>query len=106
MRIAKRNMSAETKEKISKGMKNRIPWNKGLSHSSETKEKIRISHIGENPNLGVNFSEESKKRMSESKKGKPSNNKGKPAWNKGISPSSETKQKMKESRKKYLSNKN
>ena len=40
----------EQKQKISKSLEGRIPWNKGkigwIKHSEKTKEKLRLSHLG------------------------------------------------------------
>lgn len=41
----------------------------GIHHTSETKEKLRISHIGKTPWLGKKHKKESKEKMSKSKKG-------------------------------------
>lgn len=67
-------MSEEFKQKISKIHKAKIV-------SQETREKIRLSR------LGYKVSDDTKKKLSQSLKGHS-------AWNKGISPSDETRQKM------------
>jgi hypothetical protein len=35
----------EYREKLSKAGKGRVPWNKGIPRSEETKQKIRESHL-------------------------------------------------------------
>ena len=94
------------------------PWNKGLSHSEETKERIRLKALGRpSPRKGVILSEETKKKISEAKtpQNKGSSNpmygkkhtedtkkrwseirKDVTPWNKGIKHSEETKQKLKD----------
>jgi DNA mismatch endonuclease Vsr len=44
-----KSLSEEHRQKISESLKGRIAWNKGMKlkpHSEETKQKIRVSHIG------------------------------------------------------------
>jgi len=95
-------LSEETKRKISEsnmghtawnagknisGMTGKIPWNKGLPASEETKQKMKDNHFDR---TGLKHSEESKKKMSDSLKGRD-------CWNKGIPWSDEIKQKISES---------
>ena len=68
----------ETKQKISKALLGRAPWNKG---------KIGVMAIPWNKNMKL--SEEHRKKISASMKGKQ-------AWNRGKSWSEETKAKIKE----------
>lgn len=58
------NHSEETKAKLSKSHKNKVPWNKGLKLSKETRDKMSESFKGRI------FSEEHKRKLSESKTGK------------------------------------
>jgi len=57
-----RNLSEETKKKLSESRKGKIPWNKGLTsiYSKETLEKMSEAH--------KNISEETRKKMSVSHK--------------------------------------
>jgi group I intron endonuclease len=99
------HLSKETKEKLSKSLKGRVVWNKEVSCTQETKDKIKKTCIGkktsaetkekqkkaklgkkhtneakENMKIaqkGRTFSTETLKKMSEAKKGKPSHWKGK-----------------------------
>jgi hypothetical protein len=78
--------SKETIEKLSKSLKGREAWNKGLAGhlSEETIQKLRNSHIGHIP------SEKTRKKMSESQTGRVHSEgtkrkmsiakKGKPLW--------------------------
>lgn len=65
---ARKPTSAETKRKMSEAKlryyQHNSPWNKGKTHSKETKEKLRRA------NLGKKYSDEYKKRMSDSLKGR------------------------------------
>ncbi len=78
----------------------RIPWNKGISPSDETKKKMSEAAKGRIPwNKGVPMSEETKLKLSESLSGQVPWNKGKvgaqEAWNKGmVGVSEETRAKM------------
>lgn len=119
-------LSEETKKKISNSTKGRIPWNKGIPRTEETKEKLRQKNIGRKhteetkrklseKNKGRKHTEEEKKKISKAKKGKKQNlteeqqkrvsesHKGKIPWNKGLKGaqkhSEESKNKMSESRK-------
>jgi hypothetical protein len=56
--------SDDFKKKISDSMKGRIPWNLGINHSEESKKKMSQSHTGKKN------SEFHNKKISESKKGK------------------------------------
>ena len=108
----KKPFTKEHCENISKSATGRVPWNKGIPHTEESKEKMRQkklgiplsedhkkhlseSHKGQTPHvtpesieknriahLGKKLSEETKRKMSVSRKGRK-------VWNKGI-PSSET----------------
>ena len=63
-------MSEEQKKKLSESLKGRNVWNKGIPMSEETKKKLSESHKGQiPPNKGKHHTEESKKKMSESLKG-------------------------------------
>ncbi len=82
-----------------KGKKLGEPWNKGLTHSQETKDKISESKIGIKTNRdawnkGLKYSEEAKESM-----------RGRIPWNKGLEHSDETKDKIREARVKYLESK-
>jgi len=86
-----RVLSQETKDKISKSnkgrkqgpawnkgisptvdtlekMREKIPWNKGLKHSEETKKKISESAKNRKPRKGFKHTEETKRKISETKK--------------------------------------
>lgn len=56
--------SEETRKKISEANKGNTAWNKGKTHTKETKKKISESHKGKC------ISEETKKKLSEAHKGK------------------------------------
>ena len=63
-------MSEEQKKKLSESLKGRNVWNKGIPMSEEQKKKLSESHKGQiPPNKGKHHTEESKKKMSESLKG-------------------------------------
>lgn len=64
----------------------RIPWNKGIGRTPETKRKISEAHKGKIVSV------ETRQKISESQKGRP-------VWNKGILHSDEAKRKMSESAK-------
>jgi group I intron endonuclease len=83
MSEAKKNMSQETKNKIRDYRIGKSSGMAGKLHSKKTKEKISNSLLGEKRRP---FSEETKKRMSES------HNK-----RKGVSPSKETREKIRNS---------
>ena len=90
-----KNISDETRRKMSLAGKGRTPYNKGKHLSEEQKRKIGEGNKGKtmseearrkiseaiggkkHPFFGKHHSEESKKKMSLAKKGKPSHNKGK-----------------------------
>jgi hypothetical protein len=83
--------SEEHKKNLSKAGKGNIPWNKGLTG-------VQVGS-----RLGVEVSEETRKKMSESHKGRPNTPEQKAkisAALKGRVMSEETKKKMSESRKK------
>jgi hypothetical protein len=48
IKLKNKKHKQETKIKISKSNKGKIPWNKGISHSEETKNKIRNSILNKN----------------------------------------------------------
>lgn len=72
--------SAETRKKISEGLKGRKPWNYGKKLSEEHKRKISENSAHYNGMLGKKISDEIRKKMSESHKGKPHS----PEWNKKV----------------------
>jgi len=83
------HLSKETKQKMSKSLKGRMPCFKGKKHSEESKEKNRKSHLGKTAwNKGSQWSEETKKKMR-----KPHKTNHIP-WNKGKNQPEETKQKI------------
>ena len=66
---ANKEISAETRQKLSIANKGHIPWIKGKHQSEESKLKNRNKHLGRQAwNKGIKFSEESKNKMSVSKK--------------------------------------
>jgi hypothetical protein len=71
-----RQFTDEWKKNISTGKKGQTPWIKGKKHSEESKEKNRISHVGNTYNRGRKHSQESRKNMSEAHKGQIPYNKG------------------------------
>jgi hypothetical protein len=58
----------ETKEKLSKITKGRPAWNKGLSPSKDTKNKISKTLIGNKNGLGFKHSEETKNKIAKANK--------------------------------------
>jgi len=86
----------ETRKKMSLSRIGQNPWNKGKTgvYSDETKQKMGDKNIGNLYNLGKNLSEESRNKMSLIRKGNI-------PWNKGRTGvySDETKSKMSESSK-------
>ena len=61
--------SDESKEKMSKAKRGKIPWNKGIPCSLETKNKIREKVSGINhPNYGKHLSKETRQKISENNK--------------------------------------
>jgi hypothetical protein len=95
-----KEITEETKRKISDTKKGCIPWNKGnVGISEETKKKMSDASKGHSRLKGFKHSEESKKNMSNSRKGQPAHNKGKKL-------SEETKRKISESQKLRHKNKN
>ena len=89
----KQNISQETREKMSRSMKDRMkdPKNQhmlGKHHTEESKEKMRIAHIKEN------LSEETIAKMKESAKARFSNPENHPMF--GRYQSEETKRKLSE----------
>lgn len=70
----------------------------GKKHTIETKEKLRLSSLGEkNHFYGKHHTEETKKKISQAKKGCS-------VWNKGIPRSEETKQKIRETKRRNRKN--
>lgn len=70
-------VSLEVREKISKGCKGKIAWNKGIPMSNETKNKLSKSLKGKTAwNKGKKMSEETRKKLSIKHKGRPSPRKG------------------------------
>lgn len=59
-----KEVSEETRKKMSKAQKGKIPWNKGVSLSEEMKQKLLKSH------LGKKLSEETRMKMSAARKGR------------------------------------
>ena len=72
-----KQLSEETKQKISIAHQGKTPWNKGVPSSDETKKKISSAR------KGMVFSEEHKKNLSESLKGKNTWSKGRSWFNNG-----------------------
>jgi hypothetical protein len=67
--IANRNMSKETRQKISEYRKGKSSWNKGKSHSDKTRRKMSENRRGKvAKNKGKPMSEEQKRKISETKK--------------------------------------
>jgi len=86
--LGKKICSDETKDKISKSLKGRVPWNVGIKASQESREKMSKSQKSKifteehRKNLSISrkkrvISEETKRKISNSKKGMPSVFKGK-----------------------------
>lgn len=66
---ANKEISYETRQKLSLANKGHEPWIKGKHHSNESNIKNRNSHLGKKAwNKGIKFSEETKNKMSTSKK--------------------------------------
>ena len=64
-----KNLSEETKQKISKSKKGCAPWNKGTHFSDETKQKMSEAHKGCAPwNKDKYLSKEIKQKISETLK--------------------------------------
>ena len=88
-----KNISDETRRKMSLANKGRTPYNKGKHLSEEQKRKIGESLKGRTgPNKGKTMSEETKKKISEAKKKLYSSGKKHPMF--GKHHSEETKKKM------------
>jgi len=77
MRESSLKQTAETRQKISNTLKGHIAWNKGISPTSDAKEKMRQAKLGKicslehRDNISKakrNISEETRKRLSESAK--------------------------------------
>ena len=73
----------------SRGLKGRVAWNKGISHSEKWKRHLSENHVGM---TGKHPSKETKQKMREA-------NLGKKAWNEGKHLTEEHKQKIRESNK-------
>lgn len=92
--------SKKTKNKISKSTIGRIPWNKGITHSEETRVKLRVARIKQ----GLVMTEDTKRKISESLCGENNPFYGKThskrtreilsEFHKGVKMSDETRQKM------------
>jgi hypothetical protein len=78
-RIKGRSISEETRQKLSESHIGQIPWNKGIPHSVETKEKIALKAIGRKQSIetclkkseshkNIKHSDISKQKISESAK--------------------------------------
>ena len=119
-RMHMKNMSDETRRKISEANKGHTQSEetkrkmseakKGKKFSEEHRRKISEANKGENnPNFGKHHSEETKRKMSEAKKGKKFSeehrrkiseaNKGRTSPRKGVTLSEETRRKMSEAKK-------
>jgi len=86
-------VSKETKDKISKAMKGRKPWNKGIPNSIQTRRKISKANKGQvNWLKGLKQPKETKDKISKAMKGRK-------AWNKGIPNSIQTRRKIGQSNK-------
>jgi group I intron endonuclease len=76
MRIAKSNISEETRKRISISAKARGWPNRIRVMSEEQKKKISISHMGNKYNLGHKWSEEQRIKFIASRRGKPTKMRG------------------------------
>ena len=66
-----KKFSEESIKKLKESHKGQIPWNKGIKHTEETKQKIKLSLSKEkHPNWGKELKPETRKKISESNKGK------------------------------------
>jgi hypothetical protein len=81
--------SKEHRRRLGESKKGRLVWNKGISPSTETRQKISKTLQGNLNALGHTVSDEARQKMSWGRKGKPSPRKGKKC-------SEETKRKMSE----------
>jgi hypothetical protein len=110
--VAKKNISEETRRKLSEVQKGKIlseetrrklsEVHKGKTPSEETRRKMSEAHKGNTYCLGKNHSEETKKKMSEALKGKTFSEERKKVMSevqKGKILSEETKKKMSEAKK-------
>lgn len=89
--------SEEQRKNLSDAMKGRVPWNKGISHSEETKQKI--SDAKKNP------SEETRNKLREAARGKIATDICKEKMSlakKGIPLTDDHKTKLSDARKRYL----
>jgi hypothetical protein len=82
----------ETRRKISKGNKEKIPWCAGKHLSEDHRRKLSEAKKGNKSNRGRHFTEEHRRKLSEAQKGKKNHNFGKHS-------TPETRQKMSEARK-------
>lgn len=104
IKLAKKNISDETRLKMSKNAKNRSEEHKrklslsntGKNRSKESKEKMSIAAMGNKSHFGKSMSADARKKISNA-------NKGRIAWNKGIHASEEARAKMSASK---IGNKN
>ena len=81
--------SQDHKRKMSQSLKGREPWNKGVAHTKEARDKMSNSSKGRKAwNKGVAHTEETKRKIS--------------TGNTGKKLSEETKEKMRQSRLRYL----
>lgn len=66
-----KNITNETRNKMSESQKGKIAWNKDIPHTEETKKKISEKLKGKNhPLYGKHQSEEMKRKISKTRKGK------------------------------------
>ena len=66
---ANKQISDETRQKLSEAHKGQIPWIKGKHHSENSKLKNKNKHLGKTSwNKGLKFSEQSRNKMSNAKK--------------------------------------
>lgn len=89
---AHKNPSQETRLKISKANKGQVAWNKGISPSKESRDKMSNAQFGKHlslktrrkigeANRGRHLSEETRKKLSDRQRGEKSH-----MWKGGITP--------------------